>query len=439
MSLLIQQAPGQRYLQTSDGVPWQMRGDSPWEMMVKLQEADVVQYFANRQEKGFNTSLVELIVVNTAYSPNAPANAYGDLPFTGVPFQSSLNTPYWDFVRFCFETAADYENVIQAVPNYIGYGGGSEGWWSAMLAAGAANVEAYAAAVATLLGDLDNIIWVNGGDWFPTSNFQLITAQAAGILSVDTRHLYTTHWNRNTTGTDGGPYSWLTLNSSYPDQATVSSLLLSGYQDDAPLTTYMIEGRYYGSFDGQPALNAKDTRVEAWQACLQGGRSDNYGDHTIWPFFTGWQAAMDNAGSVSMAAMHSFMKMVQWWKLAPDASNAMVQAGSRGTLGTVNYVAAALASDGSFGVSNIPAGGSVTYNMSVYPREVEAFWMDPSVWTAPNNISLTPVAGGPFPNTGTKVFTTPGNNADGQTDWVLYTRAVGSGEAPVAAFGFWTS
>ena len=430
MSLLIRQRAGTQYLETSDGVPWQLRGDSPWELMIRTVEAEAVQYFANRQAKGFNSGLMELIATNTPYSPNAPANAYGDLPFTGTPFQSSLNTPYWDYVRFCCEAARDANFVVQAVPNYIGFGGGSEGWWSAMVAAGPSNVAAYGAAVATLLGDLDNIIWVNGGDWYPTSDFNLITAQATGILSVDTRHLYTTHWARNSIATDGGPYSWLTLNNGYPDQSTVSSLLLTSYQNNPSYATYSIEARYEGSFSGQPTLNAKDVRVESWAACLQGGRSDNYGNHTIWPFASGWQAAMDSDGAYSIAAKNAFMDTIQWWKLLPDASNLMVQSGSRGTLGTTNYVSAAYALDGTLGVINIPAGGSITVNRNVMSGSFSATWIDPS------NGASTPVGGGPFPNTGTQVFTTPGNNADGESDWTLSLQTP-TGQFVVPGFGFW--
>lgn len=428
MSLLIQQAPGQQYLQTSDGVPWQLRGDSPWELMIRTQEAGAVEYFENRKAKGFNSGLMELIATNTPYSPNAPANAYGDLPFTGTPFQSSLNTPYWDYVRFCVETARDNDYVCQLVPNYIGFGGGSEGWWSAMVAAGPSNVAAYGAAVATLLGDLDNIIWVNGGDWYPTANFDLITAQATGILSVDTRHLYTTHWARNSIATDGGPYSWLTLNNSYPDQATVSSLLLTGYQNNPSYSTYSIEARYEGSFSGQPTLNAKDVRVESWAAALQGGRSDNYGNHTVWPFAAGWQTALNSAGAFSIAAKNAFMQSIKWWLLRPDAANAMIQAGGRGTLGTTNYVSAARAVDGSLGAANIPAGGSFTANNSALAAPYDAYWIDPS------NGARTHI--GRYNNTGTQGFTTPGNNADGQPDWTWYAQT--DLAFPVGGFGFWS-
>lgn len=430
MSLLIRQRAGTQFLETSAGVPWQMRGDSPWELPVKLQDADVASYFANRQAKGFNTGLMELITVQTSWAPSAPANAYGELPFTGTPFQSSLNTAYWNRIRSNLQRAADANFVVQAVPCYIGFEGGDEGWWDQMVAAGASNVQAYAAAVASYIGDFDNIIWVNGGDWYPTSNFNLITAVANGILSVDTRHLITTHWARQSSGTDNGPYSWLTLNSSYPSQATVSSLVLSTFQNNTPLPTYMIEGNYEGSFGGGPTLNAKDVRVESWQACLQGGRSDNYGNHTIWPFLTGWQTAMNSDGAVSLGVMHAFMDTISWWLLMPDASNQMVQAGSRGTIGTAAYVAAARATDNSLGVAVIPPGGSITLNMGVFSAPPTAFFLDPS------NGARSTVAGGPFPNSGTKVFTAPGNNASGETDWVLVVQVPNNNPSP--AFGFWT-
>jgi hypothetical protein len=40
-------------------------------------------------------------------------------------------------------------------------------------------------------------------------------------------------------------------------------------------------------------------------------------------------------------------------------------------------------------------------------------------WFDPTNNTLSTIAGSPFGNTGTQDFTTPGNNGDGDPDWVL--------------------
>jgi hypothetical protein len=40
-------------------------------------------------------------------------------------------------------------------------------------------------------------------------------------------------------------------------------------------------------------------------------------------------------------------------------------------------------------------------------------------WFDPTNNTLSVILGSPFGNTGTQDFTTPGNNGDGDPDWVL--------------------
>jgi hypothetical protein len=40
-------------------------------------------------------------------------------------------------------------------------------------------------------------------------------------------------------------------------------------------------------------------------------------------------------------------------------------------------------------------------------------------WYDPSNGKYTAIGGSPFSNSGIQNFTTPGNNADGDPDWVL--------------------
>ena len=40
-------------------------------------------------------------------------------------------------------------------------------------------------------------------------------------------------------------------------------------------------------------------------------------------------------------------------------------------------------------------------------------------WFDPSNGAYTSIAGSPFANKGTQQFTPPGNNHDGESDWVL--------------------
>jgi hypothetical protein len=52
-------------------------------------------------------------------------------------------------------------------------------------------------------------------------------------------------------------------------------------------------------------------------------------------------------------------------------------------------------------------------NLARLSGAITARWYDPTKGT------YQPIAGSPFPNTGSQAFTTPGVHADGAGDWVL--------------------
>ncbi|MGB9403058.1 MAG: putative collagen-binding domain-containing protein, partial [Candidatus Acidiferrales bacterium] len=54
-----------------------------------------------------------------------------------------------------------------------------------------------------------------------------------------------------------------------------------------------------------------------------------------------------------------------------------------------------------------------TINLANFSQPVTAAWYDPSSGT------FSTIAGSPFSNSGSQVFTPSGNNSDGNTDWVL--------------------
>jgi hypothetical protein len=60
-----------------------------------------------------------------------------------------------------------------------------------------------------------------------------------------------------------------------------------------------------------------------------------------------------------------------------------------------------------------PNASTLTVNLAKFSGPVTAQWYDPS------NGTYTAISGSPFPNSGTQDFITPGNNHDGDPDWVL--------------------
>jgi len=199
------------------------------------------------------------------------------------------------------------------------------------------------------------------------------------------------------------PVPWLTLSSSYTEQANISSRVLADYQATPALPTFLIEAYYEGSLQGQPLLTTAGIRQEAWHALLSGAAGALYGHHTIWPFDAGWEAAMASDGAKSMAHLYGFFDALGWWKLAPDAGSKLVT-GGRGTLGTTGYVAAALAADGSLGVAYVPDGREITVDMAQLKGSVTARFFDPAAGT------FSSVPGSPFANTGSQKIDPPGGN-----------------------------
>jgi hypothetical protein len=65
----------------------------------------------------------------------------------------------------------------------------------------------------------------------------------------------------------------------------------------------------------------------------------------------------------------------------------------------------------------MPTTRTITLDMTKFRAAANAQWYDPSrgVYRA--------IAGSPFANAGTKTFTPPGTNGDGDGDWLLIVEA----------------
>ena len=61
----------------------------------------------------------------------------------------------------------------------------------------------------------------------------------------------------------------------------------------------------------------------------------------------------------------------------------------------------------------MPTARTITVNMESLKGSAKAKWFDPT------NGAYTTISGQPFADTGTRQFTPPGKNHDGDTDWVL--------------------
>ena len=82
-------------------------------------------------------------------------------------------------------------------------------------------------------------------------------------------------------------------------------------------------------------------------------------------------------------------------------------------LGVLSYATTTWVPDGTLVITYAPASTTLTVNMAKMAGATTAQWYDPTTGT------FTAIAGSPFADTGSQQFSTPGNNAAGDSDWVL--------------------
>ena len=151
---------------------------------------------------------------------------------------------------------------------------------------------------------------------------------------------------------------------------------------------------------------------------LSGAAGQLYGNHYTWTFAAGWKSNLDTPGVAQLAFMKALFVSRPWYNLVPDQNHTIVTAGygtfsASGAVNTNDYLTAARTSDGALVIAYMPTSRTITVDMSKLSGSAMARWYDPSMGT------FTTIAGSPFSNAGTHQFTPPGNNGDGDGNWVL--------------------
>ena len=432
--------PGQRYLEDSAGKPFLIHGDSAWSLIAQLTREDVDRYLDDRRARGFNTILVELI--EHRFSSNAPANAYGELPFHGQPFEAvaslaslvperfayygtSLATLVADFTRpneayfahadWVLRQAADKGFVVLLAPSFLGYDGGADGWYRAMVANGPERLRRYGEYLGRRYRDFPNILWLHAGDYNPPDK-DLVRAIAEGIAEHDPRALHTAHGAPETAALEywhGEP--WLQVNNIYT-YGPVHAAALAQYTRPECRPFFLLESAY----ENEHGATEQRLRTQAYQAVLSGAAGQAFGNNPVWhfdgpgiyPISVTWQEALDSRGAQSMTHLHDLFTSVPWWLLEPDMGGTLLTGG----VGAEDERAvAARAADGSFAILYLPSSRDVTVDLAqLGGSEVSARWYDPA------NGQYSAVIGSPFPATGPRRFRPdPSNNSSGFDDWVL--------------------
>jgi hypothetical protein len=375
-------------------------GDTAWSLFTNLTLAQANEYFDDLASRGFNACNAN-VIEHLFTTGTAPRDTSGNLPFAGTAFQSSLTPAYWDAVDLKIAAARARGILIYASICYMGYPTTNEGWEAEANAASNAQMTSYGAAVGARFAAHPNIAytWVN--DQNPDSNptygttiRSRVDACQAGVASTDAGRLHSLHLDRgvgrpsNSWEAPSSP-DWSNYHLAYPYQGEFSN----GYVHTAIKEGWSASAKpiilFEAGYENNPNTgSSEELRRIHWGARLFGATAALYGNAQIWGFGNGlffdgfdWRDHKNDTGRVQIGYLRSFFVARRWWLLTPDFAEAFVT-GGRGTLDTVAYVTAALASDGSWGAAYVPgtsvrSSADITVDKSKFSGAFNWTWFNP--------------------------------------------------------------
>ena len=400
---------GSRTLVDQSGQPFLMWAEAAWSLVVQPSLADAGSYLDDRQKKGFNTVLVNLI--EHKFAAKAPADFAGNAPFTGRPF-ATPNPAYFADADAVIKAAAAHDMLVLVAPLYLGYECNDEGWCTDVMSASTADLTSWGNFIGKRYASFDNILWVIGGDMDPTPVADKVRAFVDGVLAFDTRHLMTAHNERGTMAITHWPNeTWLNVNDFYTSTDVLVTDAQSTYAHTPTMPFFMIEAIYENEHDS----TTQQERSQAYWTMLSGAMGHVFGNCPLWNFGlsttfcdgTDWKAQLSSPASISMSYAARLLASRPWQTLVPDTNHTAVTAGV-GDASDSSYVTAARASDGATVMAYVPVSHTITVDMtSLSGTQARAWWYDPT--------SAVATSSGTYPTTGSKTFTPP--KASG--DWVF--------------------
>lgn len=414
-----------RYLTDSNGVPFLLMGDSPQSMIANLAPRQMSGYMANRQAMGFNSILVDALC-SSYTGGNGNGTAYdGTPPFSSGtdPSNYDLSTPnaaYFAEVDALVNLAATYHLAVVLDPIETG------GWLVTLENNGPAKAYNYGVYLGNRYRGFANIVWQSGNDFqswnsSPTDN-NLVHQVMLGIASTDPVHLQTIELNYNFSysNQDNTLSDVLRLDACYTYYETYDCFV-QAYASAPVLPLFLTEANYeYENNTGQLPGPAGPyvLREQAYWTLTSGGAGQLYGNHYTWLFPPEWQLFLISPGALEIQYINGLFGALPWQNLVPDTAHQVVTAGygtyngGNENLTTATYCTTAWV-PGSYALSYCPQATTLTVSLAEFAGLTRARWYDPS------NGTFIPISGSPFRNSGRHNFTTPGNNHNGDPDWVL--------------------
>ena len=394
----VKVSPDHRHLVTQSGAPFLVQGEAAWSLISGLTKEEAAAYLEDRQKKGFNSIIVNLI----EHKFRGPVNRYGEGPFLTQGDFSTPNEKYFEHADWVIRKAAEKGIEVFLAPIYLGYIGTDEGWVEEALANGPEKCRNWGRYVGKRYAGFDNVVWLIGGDRNPDKAREDVDAIVQGIKEFDSRHIFTAHCHPENSAIDQYKQEgWLDLNTTYTYNI-VHGMLLRDYQREPAMPFVLIESTY----EGEHNASAVQIRRQAYWAVLCGATGQFMGNRPIWLFDPGWEVALNSTASQDMPRLKALFNSRPWFDLIPDDKHEVVVDGL-GEFRGLDYLSAARTQDGRTVIAYMPTTRVVTVDMTkISGKEATAWWFNPR---SGKSDSI-----GQYATTGKRQFSPP---ADG--DWVL--------------------
>ena len=407
-----------RYLLDQHGDPYLMVGDSPQCLATKLAPSDMDYFFADRQARGFNTMWVDVLCGPYTGGRSDYSTFDHIVPFTKPGDLSTPNPPYFARIDSMVQLAENHGMTLLLQPAETG------SFRTLLRSNGATKDFDYGAFIGSRYNKFPNIIWMSGND-YQTDQWaafdKYTTALARGLRSTDSSHLHTIELNYPVSLSTDNP-KWAAIvdvNAAFTYSPTYAEVL-KGYNRTPTMPVTMIEANYEGeNLLGGPPTTDVTLRLQEYWTMLSGATGQLYGNHYTWGFQHGpWRERLDTVAVTQLGYLVQLFESLAWYDLVPDQDHRLVTAGygrpvTSGHVSDSTYATAAMTADGSLGLVYVPSIRGITVDMSRFGGPVTGRWYDPTSGT------YTTIAGSPFANTGSHVFSPSDKNIAGDHDWVL--------------------
>jgi hypothetical protein len=306
-----------------------------------------------------------------------------------------FNTPneaYFEHAHWVLEQAAERGLLVLLAPCYLGYAHAgwpgeqlaAEGWYGEVAINGYGRCRQFGRYVGKRFGDLDNLLWVMGGDRDPGDVLLEIGEMARGIGEADVRHLFTAHCAPESTPADeyrGEP--WLNVNNTYT-YGIVHAKVYGDYVRSPRMPSFLIETAY----ENEHSASEAQLRRQAYWSVLRGGFGHIFGCTPVWWFSDNWQGWLGSTGAQGMANFAAVFRSLRWWDLVPDAAESvlwnpawqgrrLITAGLGESRG-LDFCSAARTLDGTLAAAYMPTPRRLILDLSLITGDnAQLTWFDP--------------------------------------------------------------